>query len=178
MIVDLFAPHTAEEMWEMLGYVPFVGLATWRQADPTLLVEDSVTAVVQIDGKVRGTLTVPARISADNLEALARKRWLTDPAMMDLSGDAFATHVRGLMYGVEHESDGLIPAKALRLLLPDGAEAFRVTAELVEAGLWGLGETGFQIVAWSETQTTRTEMERTRKQNAERQRRHRAAKRG
>lgn len=72
MILDLFAPHTAEEMWEMLGYEPFVGLATWRQADPTLLVEDSVTAVVQIDGKVRGTLTVPARISADDLEALAR----------------------------------------------------------------------------------------------------------
>jgi leucyl-tRNA synthetase len=53
-------------------YEPFVGLATWRQADPTLLVEESVTAVVQIDGKVRGTLTVPARISADELEALAR----------------------------------------------------------------------------------------------------------
>jgi len=72
MILDLFAPHTAEEMWSLLGHEPFVGLATWRQADPTLLVEESVTAVVQIDGKVRGTLTVPARISADELEALAR----------------------------------------------------------------------------------------------------------
>lgn len=72
MILDLFAPHTAEEMWERLGYEPFVGLVTWRQPDPTLLVEDSVTAVVQIDGKVRGTLTVPARISPDELEALAR----------------------------------------------------------------------------------------------------------
>ncbi|WP_431800769.1 leucine--tRNA ligase [Microbacterium sp. bgisy203] len=72
MILDLFAPHTAEEMWERLGYEPFVGLVTWRQPDPTLLVEDSVTAVVQIDGKVRGTLTVPARISPEELEALAR----------------------------------------------------------------------------------------------------------
>jgi leucyl-tRNA synthetase len=72
MILDLFAPHTAEEMWEILGYEPFVGLVPWRQADPTLLVEDSVTAVVQIDGKVRGTLTVPVRIPADELEALAR----------------------------------------------------------------------------------------------------------
>ena len=33
MILDLFAPHTAEEMWEMLGYEPFVGLVTWRQPD-------------------------------------------------------------------------------------------------------------------------------------------------
>ena len=33
MILDLFAPHTAEEMWEMLGYEPFVGLVPWRQPD-------------------------------------------------------------------------------------------------------------------------------------------------
>jgi leucyl-tRNA synthetase len=72
MVLDLFAPHTAEEMWEILGYEPFVGLVPWRAADPTLLVEESVTAVVQIDGKVRGTLTVSAKISADELEALAR----------------------------------------------------------------------------------------------------------
>lgn len=72
MILDLFAPHSAEEMWAMLGYEPFVGLVTWRQADPTLLVEESVTAVVQIDGKVRGTLSVSAKISSDELEALAR----------------------------------------------------------------------------------------------------------
>ncbi len=72
MILDLFAPHTAEEVWEILGYEPFVGLVPWRQADPTLLVEESVTAVVQIDGKVRATLDVPARITADELETLAR----------------------------------------------------------------------------------------------------------
>lgn len=72
MILDLFAPHTAEEMWEVLGYEPFVGLVPWRQADPMLLVEDTVTAVVQIDGKVRATLEVPARITPEELEQLAR----------------------------------------------------------------------------------------------------------
>ena len=72
MILDLFAPHTAEEMWEILGYKPFVGLVPWRAAEPTLLVEDTVTAVVQIDGKVRGTLEVSARIDAAELERLAR----------------------------------------------------------------------------------------------------------
>jgi leucyl-tRNA synthetase len=72
MVLDLFAPHTAEEMWEMLGYEPFVGLVPWRQPDPTLLVEENVTAVVQIDGKVRATLDVAARIGADELESLAR----------------------------------------------------------------------------------------------------------
>ena len=72
MILDLFAPHTAEEMWEMLGYQPFVGLVPWRQPDATLLVEDTVTAVVQIDGKVRATLEVSARIDPKKLESLAR----------------------------------------------------------------------------------------------------------
>lgn len=72
MILDLFAPHTAEEMWEILGYDGFVGLVPWRTADPTLLVEDTVTSVVQIDGKVRATLQVPARIDAAELERLAR----------------------------------------------------------------------------------------------------------
>ncbi|WP_091707237.1 leucine--tRNA ligase [Microbacterium sp. cf046] len=72
MVLDLFAPHTAEEMWEMLGYEPFVGLVPWRQPDAMLLVEDTVTAVVQIDGKVRATLEVAARIDPKELEATAR----------------------------------------------------------------------------------------------------------
>ncbi|MCC2032253.1 leucine--tRNA ligase [Microbacterium allomyrinae] len=73
MIIDLFAPHTAEELWEILGYDGFVGLVPWRSADSTLLVEETVTSVVQIDGKVRATLTVPARIDAAQLEKLARE---------------------------------------------------------------------------------------------------------
>ena len=46
--------------------------AGWRKADPTLLVEESVTAIVQVDGKVRDRLEVSPKISADELEALAR----------------------------------------------------------------------------------------------------------
>ncbi len=72
LITDLFAPHTAEEMWERLGYEPFVGLVGWRQADPTLLADDFVTAVVQVDGKVRATLEVSSRIDGSELERLAR----------------------------------------------------------------------------------------------------------
>jgi leucyl-tRNA synthetase len=72
MVLDLFAPHTAEEMWEMLGHEPFVGLVPWRQPDATLLVEENATAVVQVDGKVRATIDVPARIDGAELEELAR----------------------------------------------------------------------------------------------------------
>nr|WP_208321404.1 leucine--tRNA ligase [Microbacterium hydrocarbonoxydans] len=71
VMLDLIAPHTAEEMWEILGHEPSVGLVNWRSADPALLVEDSVTAVVQIGGKVRAQLEVPARIGEKELEALA-----------------------------------------------------------------------------------------------------------
>ncbi len=51
---------------------PAVGLVTWRQADPALLVEDTITAVAQVNGKVRAQLEVPAKITADELEAMAR----------------------------------------------------------------------------------------------------------
>ena len=72
VLLSLFAPHTAEDMWERLGYEPSVAFAGLRKPDPTLLVEDQVTAIVQVDGKVRDRLEVPPTISAEELEALAR----------------------------------------------------------------------------------------------------------
>ena len=59
-------------MWSRLGYQPTVALAGWRKADPTLLIEDSIVAVVQVDGKVRDRLEVSPKISSDELEKLAR----------------------------------------------------------------------------------------------------------
>jgi leucyl-tRNA synthetase len=58
-------------MWEKLGHEPTVALAGWRKADPALLVEESVTCVVQVDGKVRDRLTVSPTIAAEELERLA-----------------------------------------------------------------------------------------------------------
>jgi leucyl-tRNA synthetase len=71
LALSLFAPYTAEEMWEQLGHQPTVASALWRTADPALLVEESVTCVVQVDGKVRDRLTVSPDIAADELERLA-----------------------------------------------------------------------------------------------------------
>jgi leucyl-tRNA synthetase len=70
--LSLFAPYTAEEMWERLGYEPSVSAAIWRKADPTLLVDDQVTAVFQVNGKVRDRLDVSPKISGEDLEKLAR----------------------------------------------------------------------------------------------------------
>lgn len=72
MVLDLFAPYTAEDMWQRLGYEPTVALVPWRKADPALLIEEQVTAVVQVDGKVRDRLEVSPKISSDELEQLAR----------------------------------------------------------------------------------------------------------
>ena len=72
MALNLFAPYTSEEMWSMLGYEPSVALVQWRKPDPTLLIEESVTAVIQVDGKVRDRVEVSPKISADELEALGR----------------------------------------------------------------------------------------------------------
>jgi leucyl-tRNA synthetase len=65
-----FAPHMAEELWEAMGFPPFVAEAAWPAADPALLTFDEVLLVVQINGKVRGKLTVPAGMSeADAIDA-------------------------------------------------------------------------------------------------------------
>ena len=70
-LLSMVAPYVAEEMWERLGHEPSVAQAAWPVVDPELLVEESVTAVVQIQGKVRARLEVPPTISAADLEAAA-----------------------------------------------------------------------------------------------------------
>jgi leucyl-tRNA synthetase len=71
ILLSLFAPYTAEEAWEVLGHEPSVAKAGWPRADQALLVEDTVTCVVQVDGKVRDRLEIPAGIGADELRELA-----------------------------------------------------------------------------------------------------------
>jgi leucyl-tRNA synthetase len=71
IMLSLFAPYTAEECWEMLGHQPSVGRASWPAADPALLVQDTVTCVVQVDGKVRDRLEVAAGVTEDELRELA-----------------------------------------------------------------------------------------------------------
>ncbi|MFI6905225.1 leucine--tRNA ligase [Nonomuraea sp. NPDC050394] len=71
VMLSLVAPYTTEEGWERLGRTGSVALAGWPVADPALLVEDSVTAVVQVAGKVRDRLEVAPDISEGDLRALA-----------------------------------------------------------------------------------------------------------
>ncbi|MBN9607296.1 MAG: leucine--tRNA ligase [Actinomycetales bacterium] len=72
VVLSMFAPYTAEEMWERLGYEPSISQLVLRRPEPALLVEEAVTAIVQVDGKVRDRLEVAPTIGSDELEALAR----------------------------------------------------------------------------------------------------------
>jgi leucyl-tRNA synthetase len=71
VMLSLYAPYTAEEMWERLGHPPTVALAGWPEVDQRLLVQESVTCVVQVDGKVRHRVEVPVDVSEEELRELA-----------------------------------------------------------------------------------------------------------
>ena len=69
--LSLIAPYTAEEMWERLGHKPSVALAGWPAIDESLLEEDAVTAIFQINGKIKTRLDVSPNISDKELESMA-----------------------------------------------------------------------------------------------------------
>jgi leucyl-tRNA synthetase len=80
-----FAPHLADELWEQLGGEGSIHRQCWPQLDRDALVRDTVTVVLQVKGKVRGQLEVPADIGAADLEQLAlasevAQRWLEGAA--------------------------------------------------------------------------------------------------
>ena len=71
IMLSVVAPYTAEDMWSRLGHEPSVARAAWPLVDPALLVQDSVTCVVQVAGKVKERLEVSPDIDAAELEKLA-----------------------------------------------------------------------------------------------------------
>ena len=72
-----FAPHTAEEMWELLGHETAMDVATWPVYDAGVARAEEIVVPVQINGKVRSRLTVSVDVSEHELERLA----LADPAI-------------------------------------------------------------------------------------------------
>ncbi|MBP9673595.1 MAG: leucine--tRNA ligase [Bacteriovoracaceae bacterium] len=73
LVLAPFAPHVAEEIWEVCGGKESLAFKTWPTFDPMLAKDDLITMAVQINGKTRTTLDVPAGISQADFMALAKK---------------------------------------------------------------------------------------------------------
>ena len=65
------APHLAEQAWSARGEAGMIADAAWPSHDPALLVDDEVTIAVQVNGKLRDTLTAARGLAKDDAEALA-----------------------------------------------------------------------------------------------------------
>ncbi|MGF1550212.1 MAG: leucine--tRNA ligase [Sphingomonadaceae bacterium] len=71
LLVAPMAPHLAEEAWVATGHEGFIADAPWPEADPRFLVADEVTIAVQVNGKLRDTLTAPRGAPRERLEEIA-----------------------------------------------------------------------------------------------------------
>ena len=84
LMVAPLAPHIAEELWSRLGHDRTLTYVAFPEADPALLVEDTIEYPVQVNGKVRSHVVVPAGAPPADVERAA----LSDPRIAALVGDA------------------------------------------------------------------------------------------
>ena len=96
-----FAPHLAEELWSRLGQEGFVSLAPWPAADERLLASDTLSIVVQVNGKKRDDVVVPA--SAD--EAAVRAAALG------------SERVRAILAGREPKKVVVVPGRLVNVVV-------------------------------------------------------------
>jgi leucyl-tRNA synthetase len=82
-ILAPFSPHIAEELWHKLGHANTLSYETWPTYDPALVVDASIEVPVQVNGKVRSRLTVPADIDDESLKKLV----LDDARVKESIGD-------------------------------------------------------------------------------------------
>ena len=72
LLLAPFAPHLGEELWQRLGHEGSLTYAAWPTWDEEVLKEDEIEIAVQVMGKLRGTVQVPAEASKDDVLAAAR----------------------------------------------------------------------------------------------------------
>ena len=71
-LISPFAPHLAEEVWEIIGNKTLVSIEKWPEYDPAKTVDDTVEIVMQINGKLRGTILIAKGISNDEILAAVK----------------------------------------------------------------------------------------------------------
>jgi leucyl-tRNA synthetase len=69
LLLSPFAPHVSEELWQRLGHAKSLAYEPWPSYDPQVLVASEIAWVVQVNGKVRAKITLPADLSEEQLKA-------------------------------------------------------------------------------------------------------------
>ncbi|MFC1557355.1 leucine--tRNA ligase [candidate division KSB1 bacterium] len=72
-MLNPFTPHITEELWELIEGTGFISLKEWPRYNPLLLKSDEKSLVVQVNGKVRGNITVPAEMPEDEVKERAKE---------------------------------------------------------------------------------------------------------
>jgi leucyl-tRNA synthetase len=72
LLLGPMIPHLAEELWQRLGHDVLLADTAWPRADPAWLVEDRVTIAVQVNGRLRATIALPAGSDRDALAQAAQ----------------------------------------------------------------------------------------------------------
>jgi leucyl-tRNA synthetase len=80
LLLSPFAPHVAEELWQVLGHAQTLAYEPWPRFEEALLREDTVELPVQVNGKLRSVVRVPAEADRAAMEAAARQ----DPKIAEL----------------------------------------------------------------------------------------------
>jgi leucyl-tRNA synthetase len=73
LLLSPFSPHMSEELWQLTGHTGSVHTQAWQKYDSDALVSDEITLVIQVMGKTRGTIAVPATADKQELEKYARE---------------------------------------------------------------------------------------------------------
>lgn len=83
ILLSPFAPHIASELWEQLGMPGDVHAQKWPEPDPAALVTEKITIVVQVNGRVRDRVEVPAGIDPEEMKKVA----LAQPKIQEILSD-------------------------------------------------------------------------------------------
>ena len=83
LLISPFAPHLAEEMWELLGNSPSIMNTPWPSHSEEIAREEEIVLVIQVNGKVRSRITIPAGLPDEEIKARA----LEDRRIKEILGD-------------------------------------------------------------------------------------------
>ncbi|MBQ8495227.1 MAG: class I tRNA ligase family protein, partial [Clostridia bacterium] len=73
LLLNPFVPHITEEIWQNMGYEGMLHQATWPEYDPAKCVDATVEIAIQVNGKLRGRIAIPADAAQDDVLALVKQ---------------------------------------------------------------------------------------------------------